>query len=34
VTDELIARGILEKPDDERPLTNGVLYVEGKYINM
>lgn len=33
VTDELIRRGILEKPDTEKPLVNGVFYVEGKYIN-
>ena len=31
VTEELIKRGILEKPDDEVPMTNGVFYVEGKY---
>lgn len=30
VTDELISRGILEKPDDEKPLTNGVFFIEGK----
>ena len=34
VTDELISRGILEKPDDEKPLTNGVFFIEGKYINV
>lgn len=33
VTDELICRGILRKPDFEKPLTNGVFCVEGKYIN-
>ncbi|MBO5023920.1 MAG: sigma-70 family RNA polymerase sigma factor [Clostridia bacterium] len=33
VTDELIRRGILRKPDNEKPLTNGVFSVEGKYIN-
>ncbi len=33
VTEELIARGILEKPDREKPLTNGVFYVEGPCIN-
>lgn len=33
VTDELIRRGILDKPDFERPLTNGVFCVEGKSIN-
>jgi len=34
VTDELIARSVLEKPDEEKPLTNGVFYVEGKYIDV
>ena len=33
VTDELIRRGILRKPDSEKPLTDGVFSVEGKYIN-
>lgn len=33
VTDELIRRGILDKPDSEKPLTNGVFCVEGKSIN-
>lgn len=33
VTDELIRRGVLRKPDLDRPLTDGVFYVEGKYIN-
>ena len=33
VTDELIHRGILRKPDNEKPLTDGVFSVEGKYIN-
>ena len=33
VTDELIRRGLLDKPDFEKPLTNGVLCVEGKSIN-
>ena len=33
VTDELIRRGILRKPDNEKPLTDGVFIVEGKYIN-
>ena len=32
-TDELIRRGILRKPDNEKPLTDGVFIVEGKYIN-
>jgi hypothetical protein len=33
VTDELIRRGLLDKPDFEKPLTNGVFCVEGKSIN-
>ena len=33
VTDELIRRGILRKPENEQPLTDGVFSVEGKYIN-
>ncbi len=33
VTDELIRRGVLLKPDNERPLTYGVFSVEGKYID-
>ena len=33
VTDELIRRGVLCKPDHEKPLTNGVFCVEGKSIN-
>lgn len=33
VTDELIRRGVLCKPDPEKPLTNGVFSVEEKYIN-
>ena len=32
VTEELIRRGALEKPEQDRPLTNGVFYVEGRYI--
>ncbi len=31
VTEELIARGVLETPHDEIPMTNGVFFVEGKY---
>lgn len=34
VTDELISRGTLENPSDEKPLTNGAFFVEGKYINV
>lgn len=33
VIDELIRRGVLRKPDSEKSLTDGVFYVEGKYIN-
>lgn len=33
VTDELIRRGVLRKPDAEKPLTDGVFCVEGKNIN-
>lgn len=34
VTDELIRRGALRKPDADRPLTDGVFYVAGKYIEL
>ena len=33
VTYELIRRGVLRVPDPEKPLTDGVFYVEGKYID-
>ena len=33
VTDELIRRGVLCKPDGEKPLTSGVFCVDGKNIN-
>ncbi len=33
VVDELIHRGALRKPESEKPLTDGVFYVEGKYID-
>lgn len=33
VTDELIRRGTLRKPHSDQPLTDGVFYVEGKYID-
>lgn len=33
VTDELICRGVLRKPDVQKPLTDGIFYVEGKYID-
>lgn len=34
VTDELIKKGVLEKPDEEKTLTNGVFYIEGEYRNV
>lgn len=34
VAEELISRGVLEAPGDEKPLVNGVFYVEGKYISL
>ncbi|MCI8719412.1 MAG: sigma-70 family RNA polymerase sigma factor [Lachnospiraceae bacterium] len=33
VIDELIRRGTLRKPDFNKPLTNGVFYVEGGFID-
>ena len=33
VVEELIQRGRLTKPDPDRPLVDGVFYVEGEYIN-
>ena len=33
VVDELIRRGTLRKPDFDKPLTDGVFYVTGKYID-
>ena len=32
VIEELISRGILRKPAPDRPLTDGVFYVKGKYM--
>lgn len=32
VTDELIRRGVLKKPDQDKPLTDGVVCVAGRYI--
>ena len=32
VSEELIRRGVMEKPGEDCPLTNGVFYVEGRYI--
>ena len=34
VTDELIRRGVLRKPDGEKPMTFGVFCVDGKYIDL
>ena len=34
VAEELINRGVLEKPDDEKPLTNGVLYIKDGHIEV
>ena len=34
VAEELIKRGALEKPDDEKPLTNGVFSILGDYIGV
>jgi hypothetical protein len=34
VAEELINRGVLEKPDDEKPLTNGVFYIKDGRINL
>ena len=33
VTEELMRRGVLKKPSPDRPLTDGIFYVSGKYIN-
>ena len=33
VIEELIQRDVLERPLFDRPLTNGVFYVEGDYVN-
>ncbi len=33
VTDELIRRGTLKAPDPGKPLTDGVFYVESRYID-
>lgn len=33
VMENLISRGVLHKPDFEKPFTDGVFYVEGDYIN-
>lgn len=33
VTEELMRRGVLKKPPQDRPLTDGVFYVSGSYIN-
>ncbi len=33
VTDELMHRGVLKKPPQDQPLTDGIFYVSGRYIN-
>ena len=33
VIDDLICRGTLRKPDLDKPLTDGVFYVQGQYID-
>ena len=33
VVEELIGRGVLRKPAADMPLTDGVFYVEGRYID-
>lgn len=33
VTDELIRRSVLRRPDSGKPLTDGIFMVEGKYFN-
>lgn len=32
VAEELINRNVLEKPDDEKPLTNGVCCITGESV--
>ena len=32
VCEELIRRGVLKKPDEDAPLTEGIFYAEGEYI--
>jgi RNA polymerase sigma factor (sigma-70 family) len=34
VAEELINRGVLEKPDEEKPCVNGVFSITGKYLNV
>lgn len=34
VAEELVSRGVLDKPCEEKPLTDGVFYVEGEYIRV
>ena len=34
VAEELINRGVLEKPGDEKPLTNGVFSILGGYLSV
>ena len=34
VAEELISRGVLEKPDEEKPSTNGVFCILGEHMNV
>jgi len=34
VAEELINCGVLEKPDEEEPLTNGVFSIVGEYVSV
>ena len=34
VAEELINRGVLEKPNDEKPMVNGVFCILGNYVNV
>ena len=34
VIDELIRRGVLASPPEDKPLTDGVFFIAGKYINL
>jgi len=34
IVEELIQRGVLEKPGDEKPLTNDIFCILGEYISV
>lgn len=34
VLEELFARGVLERPEEDKPFVNGVFYVEGEYLDI